>query len=300
MKRLTLLVRHSMLMLAFFFAACKENAPVKKETWAPIIDFFSPDTTYYPESRNFPFPDSIKFVSFENYFTNKDKKPILSDSTVIYYDNYRENGKKLCCITDTLDLFIEGIKGKKYLFTIGDYISAFQSDNNSDTNLRIRKPISIPLWGAQLNTPYPPERFKNEYEKLGARYVKIDPRFDEVSRQKWNDNDSILVETIQFDNSTDRIITAIYKDMNKNQKDSIIDQLKNIFPAIAYNEGVQTGRDGKQTKITRMSYQGVSISFTQNTENAYSFMITDYYETLKLIISNTGTRYLFRNDVNIY
>jgi hypothetical protein len=49
-----------------------------------------------------------------------------------------------------------------------------------------------------------------------------------------------------------------------------------------------------------MYYQGVSISFTQNTETEYSFMVTDYYETLKLIIKNAEAGYIFRDDVKIY
>ena len=290
-------------VLVFSFLSCKqqEAKKEKKELWAVVIDFFSPDPGYYPGIKKFPFPDSLRFEPLELFFTNQSKTPIISDSTIIFYDNYTSNGMKLCCIKDTLELYIDSIKEKKYLFAIGEYISVFQSDNNIDTNLRIRKtPDSIPLWGVRLNVPYPTEKFKNEYEKLGARYVKIDTRFDEVSKQEWNDNDSILVETIQFNNSTDRIITALYKDIHENEVTSIIDQLKKTFPGITIQEAVQTASDGKRLKIIRMNYQGVSISFTQNTETEYSFMITDYYETLKLIIKNAEAGYIFRDDVKIY
>lgn len=286
--------------LVFFSVSCKQTE-VKKELWALVIDFFSADPTYYPGIKKFPFPDSLRFEPLELFFTNQNKTPIISDSTIIFYDSYSSNGQKLCCIKDTLELYIDSIRGKKYLFAIGEYISVFQSDNNVDTNLRIRKtPDSIPLWGIRLNFPYPAEKFKNEYEKLGARYVKIDTRFDEVSRQEWNENDSILVETIQFNNSTDRIITALYKDINENEVSSIIDQMKIKFPTITQQEAIQTGSDGKQLKIIRMYFQGVSISFTQNTETEYSFMITDYYETLKLILKNAEAGYIFRDDVKIY
>ncbi len=257
--------------------------------------------SYYPGIKKFPFPDSLRFVSLESFFTNQDKRPILTDSTIIFFDNYRVNGQKLCCKKDTLELFIDSIKGKKYMFVIGEYISILQSDNNADTNLRTRKaPGSIPLWGIQLNVPYPVSKFKGVYEKLGAKFVEIDPRNDEISRQKWNENDSILVETIQFNNSTDRIITAVHKDMHENEMNSIIEQLKNKFPTIKYEEGIQKDGDGKTFKIIRMSFQGISISFKQIEENEYSFMVTDYYETLKLIINNAGVDYVFTDDIKIY
>ena len=124
----------------------------------------------------------LRFEPLELFFANQSKSPIISDSTIIFYDNCTSNGLKLCCIKDTLEFFIDSIRGQIYLLAIGEYISVFQSNNNVDTNLRIRKtPDSIPLWGARLNVPYPAEKFKNEYEKLGAKFVKIDTRFDEVS-----------------------------------------------------------------------------------------------------------------------
>jgi hypothetical protein len=284
----------------FVFTSCKQSQE-KEELWAPVIDFFSPDITYYPEIKKFPFPDSLRFVSLESFFTNQDKKPILTDSNIIYFDNYRENGQKLCCKKDTLQFFIESIKGKKYLFVIGEYVSILQSDNNVDTNLRGRKiPGSIPLWGIQLNVPYPATKFKDEYERLGTKFVEIDPRNDEVSRQKWSENDSILVETIQFNNSTDRIITAVQKDMNEKEMNSIIEQLKNNFPTIKYEEAIQKDGEGNLFKDIRLQFQGISISFKQNGQNLYSFMITDYFQTLNLIINNAGVGYTFRDDVKFY
>jgi len=284
----------------FVFISCKQSQE-KKELWAPIIDFFSPDSTYYPNIKRFPFPDTLRFVSLESFFSNQDKKPILTDSTIIFFDNYRVNGQKNCCKKDTLEFFIDSIKGKKYLFVIGEYLSALQSESNADTNLRIRKtPDSISLWGIQLNVPYPIAKFKGEYEKLGTKFVEIDPRNDEISRQKWNENDSILVETIQFNNSSDKIITAVQKEMTENEMNSLIEQLKNKFPTIKYEEANQRDNDGKPLKVIRMSFQGISISFKQNEENEYSFMITDYYETLKLIINNAGVGYIFTDEVKIY
>ena len=285
----------------FGFVSCKQRREEKKELWAPIIDFFSPDMSYYPDIKKFPFPDSLRFVSLESFFSNQDKKPILTDSTIIFFDNYRVNGQKFCCKKDTLEFFIDSIIGNKYLFVIGEYISVLQNHNNPDSNLRKRKTSgSIPLWGIQLNVPYPVTKFKGQYEKLGAKFVEIDPRSDEVSRQKWNENDSILVETIQFNNSTDRFITAVHKDMNENEMNLIIEQLKNNFPGITYEEALQKGSDGKPFKVIRMNFQGISISFNQIEENVYSFMITDYYETLKLIISNDGISYVFTDDIKIY
>ena len=284
----------------FVFTSCKQSQE-KKELWAPIIDFFSPDMSFYPDIKKFPFPDSLRFVSLESFFSNQDKKPILTDSIIIFFDNYRENGQKICCKKDTLEIFIDSIKGKKYLFVIGEYITVLQSNNNVDTNLRSRKtPDLIPLWGIQLNVPYPAAKFKDEYEKLGAKYVEIDPRNDEVSRQKWSENDSILVETIQFNNSTDRIITAVQKDMNEKEMSSLIDQLKNKFPTIKYEEAIQKNDDGKPIKVIRMNFQGISISFKQTEGNIYSFTITNYYETSKLIINNAGVGYLFRDDVKFF
>ena len=287
------------ILVIYIFISCKESP--KKESWAVVINFFSPDPGYYPGMKKFPFPDSLRFVSLESFFTNQDKKPILTDSTIIFFDNYRINGQKLCCKKDTLEFFIDSIKGKKYLFVIGEYLSVLQCENNFDTNLRTRRsPVSIPLWGIQLNVPYPVTKFKDEYEKLGTKYVEIDPRNDEVSRQKWSENDSILVETIQFNNSTDRIITAVHKDMNENEMNVMIGELKNKFPTITYEEAIQKNEDGKPIKVIRMNFQGISISFDQNGENEYSFMITDYYETLKLIINNAGIGYTFRDDIKFF
>lgn len=298
MKRIILIL--FTLYFFFVFNSCKQQEN-KKELWAPIIDFISPDISEYPGIKNFPFPDSLRFVSLESYFTNQDKKPTINDSNIIFFDNYWINGQKNCCRKDTLEYFIDSIKGKKYLFLVGEYLSALQSDNNVDSNLRIRKiPGSVSLDSILLNTPYPVDKFKDEYEKLGAKHVEIDPRNDEVSRQRWKDNDSILVETIQFNNSTDRIITAIQKDMNENEMNSTIEQLKNKYPTIKLEEAIQRDSDGKPLKAIRMNFNGISISFNQDEENKYSFRLTDYYETLKLILNNTGVSYTFRDDIKFY
>jgi hypothetical protein len=289
------------IFLVFFFESCKQNPNDKKEQWAVIINFFSPDTTYYPATKKFPFPDSLRFAPLNSIFTNQHKLPIINDSIIIFYDNYRVNGENICCKQDTLEVYIDTIKGKKYLFAIGEYITVFQSNNNSDTNLRTRKKqASIPLWNIILNTPYPPGKFKNEYEKLETKFVKLRQEFDEVSKQKWNENDSISVETIQFNNSTDRIITALSKDMNETEVDSLIDHLKNMFPNLTYKEVIRRNSDGKPFRVIRILFQGISISFTQFSATEYTFMITDYYETIRLIIKNAETGYVFRDDLRIY
>ena len=286
--------------LIFLFVTCKQR-PVEKELWAVVINFLSPDTAYYPANQKFPFPDSLRFATLEGIFTNQNKAPEISDSTIIFYDNYWVYGKKMCCERDTLDIYIDSIKGKKYLFVIGEYITVFQSNNTLDTNLRTRDSLlSIPFWGIKLNHPYPAEKFTNDYEKLGARFVKIDPRIDEVSRQKWNDNDSILVETIQFRNSTDRIVTTVSKDLDQNQVDSTINYLRNKFPGLTYREAIQNDRDGKPLKIIRINFKGISISINQVNATRYSFVATDYYETIKLIFNQAETGYTFRDDLKIY
>lgn len=290
----------TIIYLLIFLISC-EQVTTEKERWAIVIDFFSPDPTYYPPTKKFPFPDSLRFAPLISIFTNHGRLPIINDSHIIFYDNYRENGRDTCCIQDTLEVYIDSIGGKKYLFAIGEYITVFQSNNNSDTNLRTRKtPVSVPLWDIKLNTPYPPSKFKNEYEKLGARSVKLSERFDEVNKQKWNENDSISVETIQFANSADRMITALSKDMNEAEVNSLIAQLKNSYPNLTYQEVIQVDSGGKPLKIIKLLFQGVSISFTQFSATEYTFLITDYYETIKFIINNAETSYIFRDDVKIY
>jgi len=287
--------------LVFLFLSCKQDVDDKKEQWAIVINFFSPDTIYYPKTKKFPFPDSLRFARLDSIFVNQHKLPVINDSNIIFYDKYRVNGEDMCCRQDTLEVYIDTIRGKKYLFAIGDYITLFQCNNNLDTNLRTReKQVSIPLWGITLNTPYPPAKFKNEYEKLGARFVKLRAEFDEVSKQKWNENDSISVETIQFKNSLDRFVTALSKDISEKEMAFLIDHLKNKCPNLKYKEVIQRNSDGIPFKVIRISFQGVSISFTQFSATRYSFMITDYYETLKLIINNADTGYIFRDDVRIY
>jgi len=285
----------------FLLISCKEKPDDKKETWAILFNFFSPDTTYFPKTEKFPFPDSLRFAPLTIFFTSQNKQPIINDSAIIFYDNYLLNGEKVCCRQDTLEVFIDSIRGNKYLFAIGEYIAVFQSDNNSDSNLRIRKgPASISLWDIQLNTPYPPGKFKNEYEKLGTMRVQLREEYDEVSKQKWNDHDSISVETIQFNNSTDRIVTAIYKDMNATEVDSTINFVINKFPGVKYKEAIQRNSDGKPLKVIRMLFHGLSITFAQVDATDYSFMITDYYETIKLILNNAEAGYIFRDDITIY
>jgi hypothetical protein len=287
-------------LVVFLFLSCKQDAG-KKELWAVVINFFSPDSANYPATKKFPFPDSLKFVPLEGYFINKNIPPIINDSSIIFQDNYRVNGQTFCCKKDTLEVYIDSIKGKKYLFAIGEYVAVFQSNSTSDTNLRARVSTpSVPLWDIQLNTPYSSEKFKDEYEKLGAKLVKLDERFDEVYKQNWSENNSILVETIQFPNSADRIVTAVYKDMNRNEVDSTIDYLRTKFPHLTYEEAIQPGSDGIPLKDIRISFQGISISITQGNATEYSFMVTDYYETIKLILNNTGTGYIFRDDIRIY
>lgn len=287
------------LFLTIIFLACKDIS-AKKESWAVIINFFSPDTSYYPETKKFPFPDSLQFATLEDHFTNQDKGPMINDSAIIYYSNYNRDGQRSCCIQDTLETFTDTINGKKYLFAIGEYVAVFLSNADSTGTLHKRRNMPlIPLWNIQLNTPYPPGKFKVEYEKLGAEFVKLDERIDEVYRQKWNDNDSIFVETIQFANSTNRIITQVYKDMNQQEVDSTINYLKKLSH-LKYNEVAQPGNDTMLFKAIKMSLQGISISIIQTSADQYSFTITDYYETIKFILKNAGTNYIFRDDLKIY
>jgi len=300
LKKVVLILPISFLFTCLF-ESCKQNSDVKKEQWAVVINFFSPDTTYYPPTKKFPFPDSLRFAPLDSIFSNQQKLPIINDSNIIFYDDYRVNGESICCKTDTLEVYTDSIGGKKYLFAIGEYIAVFQSNYDPDTNVRTRKtPVSVPLWDIKLNTPYPPAKFKYEYEKLGARLVKLNERFDEVNKQKWSENDSISLETIQFTNSTDRIITALSKDMKETEVNSLIDHLKNKFPDLQYKEAIQRNSDGQLFKVIRILFQGVSISFTQFSATEYTFMITDYYETIKLILNNAETSYIFRDDVKIY
>jgi hypothetical protein len=280
--------------------SCKEPPGNKKESWAVVINFFSPDQGYYPPMKKFPFPDLLQFAPIDSFFVNQGRLPIINDSAIIFFNTYRVNDEKACCKKDTLEVYTDSINGKKYLFAIGEYIALFQSDRSEFTRLRPRKMTAPQLWGINLNTPYPPEKFKNEYEKLGARLVKLDERFDEINKQKWRENDSIAVETIEFNNSEDRVITSVIKDMSEAEANFLIDDIKNKFPNLTYKEAMQKDSDGKLLKVIRILFQGVSISFTQTSTNEYSFMMTDYYETLKFIIANAESDYFFRDDVRIY
>ena len=286
--------------IVYIFISCKETPGNKKESWAVVINFFSPDQSYYPPMKKFPFPDSLQFAPIDIFFVNQGRLPVINDSAIIFDNTYRVNGEKVCCKKDTLEVYIDSINGKKYLFAIGEYIALFQSDSSVFTRLRPRKMTAPQLWGIKLNTHYPPEKFKNEYEKLGARLVKLDERFDEVNKQKWRENDSIAVETIEFNNSEDRVITSLIKDMSEAEANFLIDDIKNKFPNLTYKEAMQKDSDGKLLKVIRILFQGVSMSFTQTSTNEYSFMMTDYYETLKFIIANAETDYFFRDDVKIY
>jgi len=250
--------------------------------------------------KKFPFPDSLRFAPLKSFFVNQGRLPIINDSAIIFDNTYWVNGKKSCCKKDTLEVYTDSINGKKYLFAIGEYIALFQSDSSVFTRLRPRKTAALTLWGLKLNTPYPSEKFKNEYEKLGARLVKLDERFDEVYKQKWRENDSIAVETIEFNDSEDRVITSVTKDMSEAEANFLIDDIKNKYPKLTYKEAMQKDSDGKQLKVIRILFQGVSMSFTQTSTNEYSFMMTDYYDTLKFIIANAETDYFFRDDVKIY
>lgn len=298
LRRINLIRLYCWLFFLVLAASCKEQPAEKKESWAVVINFFSPDISYYPGLKKFPFPDSLQFAPLDSFFTNVNKTPTVTDSTIVFYENYIKNGKKLCCKEDTLELFIDTIKGKKYLFAIGEYVAVFMSDTNITTKLRSRKTqSSIPIWGVQLNVPYSPEKFKVEYEKLGAKFVKLDPRIDEVYRQKWVDGDSIFVETIQFNNSGDRIVTQVYKDMNEPEVDSTISSFRTRFPQMAYREVTQPQENGEQFRVIRMSLNGLVISIAQTSSTEYSFAMTDYFETIRLIIKNAETGYVFRDDV---
>jgi hypothetical protein len=288
--------------LLFFYALFSSCTPPeqKKESLAVVINFFSPDTSNYPAVKNFPFPDFFEFAPLDVFFTNQNKAPVISDSTIIFYDNYRSNGQKLCCKEDTLKLFTDTINNKKYVFAVGEYIAVFVSDTNSTINLRPRRDQPLSLWGIQLNVPHPPERFSEDHEKLGAKFVKLDPRIDEVYRQKWNDNDSILVETIQYRNTFDRIVTKVYKDMDSTEADSTVNYFRKNFPYIIYKEVTQPADNGSQFRSIRMSLNGIVIAVDQTAADQYSFSMTDYYETIRLIIRNTGTGYVFRDDVLIH
>ena len=289
--------------LLFTFAVFNSCAPPpveKKESLAVVINFFSPDTSYYPAVKNFPFPDFVELAPLDVFFTNQNKAPIISDSSIVFYDTYTANGQKLCCEEDTLQLFTDTIQNKKYVFAIGEYIAVFMTDTSSTIKLRPRKVAPISLWDIQLNVPYPPEKFSEDHEKLGAKFVKLDPRIDEVYRQKWNDNESILVETIQYRNTFDRIVTQVYKDMNRSEADSIVNHVRTNFPNISYKEVIQPADDGLQFRSIRMSLNGVVVSVEQTGADQYSFTMTDYYETVRVIIRNAGVGYVYRDDVLIH
>lgn len=279
--------------------SCTE-APVvqKKEMWAVVIDFQSPDSSFYQPRKNFPFPDSLQYSLPDTLFVNQNRLPVISDSSIVYYKRYYVNGQNVCCKTDTLQILSDTILGKKYLFIIGEYIALFQSD--SVTKLKPRKDLApIPLWGIKLNTSYPPDSFLDKYERLGAKKVKIRDELNEVSRQTWASNDSILVETIQFNNSNDRIITSLYKEMKEEDVNAMIDYVRNNFSSLKYKEGTERNEEGKQLKTMRFDIDGIVILFTQTSNSEYSLQVTDYYETLKLILRNRQG-YVFRDDVRVY
>ena len=286
-------------LLIMYVLSCAEKPVEKKsEMWAAVIDFLSPDSSYYSSMKNFPFPDTLQFSLPDTLFVNQNRLPIISDSSIIYYKRYEVNGKIECCQPDTLEIYTDTIKGKKYIFVIGDYIALFQSDSLS--KLRPRKKIeTIPLWGIDLNTPYPPDSFLNKYEKLGANHVKLREELDEVSRQTWANNDSIYVETIQFDDMNDRVITSIYKDINEVEADSLVNYFSNTFPFAKHKETVQKDVEGKRTNVKQFFIDGYSITITQTGDKKYSFQATDYYETLRLIL-NKQQHYTFRDDVKVY
>ena len=288
------------LVVVLLLASCQENArEKKKEMWAVVIDFLSPDSSYYPPMKNFPFPESLQFSLPDTLFVNQNRLPVISDSNIIYYKNYEVNGENVCCTTDTLEVYSDTIRSKKYIFVIGEYIALFQSDTLL-SGLRPRKDLpTIPLWGIKLNISYPADKFLNKYEKLGMDFVKLRPELDEVSRQTWADNDSILVETIQFNNSNDRIITSLYKEMKEEDVNAMIGYIQNNFSSTKYKETMQKDIEGKPMKIMRLLVDGFSITFTQTGDNEYSCQVTDYYETLKLILQNRQG-YVFRDDVKIY
>jgi len=294
----TALIFISLAVYTSLFLSCKEEVIAKKEMWAPVIDFQSPDSSYYSPMKNFPFPDTLQFSLPDTLFVNQNRLPIITDSSIIYYKRYEVNGKIECCQPDTLKVYTDTIKGKKYIFAIGDYIALFQSDSLS--HLRPRKKIeAISLWGINLNTAYPPDSFLNKYEKLGANHVKLRGELDEVSRQTWANNDSIYVETIQFDDMNDRIITSVYKDINEVEADSLINYFNTNFPSAKHKETIQKDVQGKQTHVQHILIDGYSITITQTSDKKFSFQATDYYETVKLIL-NKQQHYTFRDDVRVY
>jgi hypothetical protein len=293
------LILANIVFVFLYFSSCKEEPVVKKEKWAAVIDFLSPDSSYYPPLENFPFPALLRFALPDTLFVNQNRLPIISDSSIIYFKRHKVNGEIICCEADTLQVFSDTIRGKKYIFAIGDYIALFQSDTLLSGIKPRKKVASIPLWGIELNTPYPPDKFLNKYEKLGAHFVKLREELDEVSKQTWAANDSILVETIQFDNSNDRIITSISRDMTENDADTMIAQIKSNFPSAKYQETVEKDSKGKTMKTRRFIIDGLSIVFTQTSDTEYSFQVTDYYETLKLILFNQQ-HYFFRDDLKIH
>src|SRR6188768_25690 len=135
------------IFVVYIFISCKENPGNKKESWAVVINFFSPDLSYYPGMKKFPFPDSLQFAPLISFFVNQGRLPVINDSTIIFDDTYRLNGEKVCCKKDTLELYTESINGKKYLFAIGEYITLFQSDSSAFTRVRPRRTTAPQLWG---------------------------------------------------------------------------------------------------------------------------------------------------------
>ena len=301
MRKTVLILQFALILFyVLYLSSCEEDpVPKKREMWAVVIDFLSPDSSYYQPMKNFPFPESLQYSLPDTLFVNQNRLPVISDSNIIYFKKYEVNGENVCCRTDTLEVYSDTILGKKYVFAIGEYIALFESDTLL-SGLRPRKDlISIPLWGIKLNTPYPPDKFLNKYEKLGADHVNLREELDEVSRQTWAENDSILVETIQFNNSNDRIITSLYKEMNEENVNTMIGYVKNNFSSAKYKETMQKDVEGKPMKIMRLLIDGLSITFTQTGNTEYSLLVTDYYETLKLILGNRHG-YVFRDDVRIY
>ena len=121
------------------FISCKENPGNKNESWAVVINFFSPDPSYYPAMEKFPFPDLLHFAPLDSFFVSQGRRPVINDSAIIFDNTYRVNGEKLCCKKDTLVVYVDSINGKKYLFAIGEYIALFQSDSSVFTRIKPRK-----------------------------------------------------------------------------------------------------------------------------------------------------------------
>ena len=250
------------------------------------------------------FPKNILLSDFlTNNKKNGEIKIIDTEKISIPYTTILNN-VEVCCNYDTTSIFSEVINNKSYLF-IPHYFKGKEWYNTTSYNTifeignvhlpynKQRKNIDLPMWGLRIGD------YINKNEIDSSIQIRSDDEGGNIRTQFLKSDKSILLSTLEFENSNKLLITHIEKtDLSETEFNDFINFIKSKFKFLNIEEETEIGSFTHTTYS--INYYGLNIIFNFSDVNLtysniknYTFKISDNYITSKRIIENEGKKFIY-------